>query len=100
MFRNEPRDRLAIRLKKTSDIAPEPTKYSPSFEAIEKAVKHVDFGYRGALERQKELKDRLKRIKPDLLCSKGVDTCFNSVKRVKKLTNKYCEDTFNPSRFQ
>lgn len=54
----------------------------------------MQFGDLGQLKNAMELQERRIRAKPDQLCSKGVDSCFRSIKRVQKHSRKYVGETF------
>lgn len=93
MFRNVPRDKLLERMP--ASVAPVSTKYRPSYSLVENPItRNVQFGDLGQLKNALELQERRIRNKPDLLCSKGADSCFRSVKRVQKHSRKYVEETF------
>ena len=75
-----------VDLKEKDEIeaGPVSTKYSPLFNYIHTPLtKNVEFGEKTEVANRMKLDAIYEKIKPDTLCSKGVDTCFNSVKRVK-----------------
>ena len=86
-FRSVPRKRLVDREEKEMYVAPVSTKYSPQYSQIILPItRNVEFGDKGELERRKQLTERRLKAKPDQVCSKGVESCFNSVNRVEELT--------------
>ena len=71
-------------------MAPESTKYRPSYSLVSNPItKNVQFGDLGQLKNALELQERRIRNKPDMVCTKGVDTCFRSIKRVQRQSRKY-----------
>lgn len=96
MFRSVPRQRLNdLRDKDLIDSGPTSTKYSPSFAYIHGPItKNVAFGEKGEVANQMKLNAIYEKIKPDTLCSKGVDSCFSSVKRVKQISRNFIDETF------
>ena len=94
MFRGETRNRKAEREKAMTNKM-DPGLYRANPAAIHpKTIINCVFGDQGEIQRTKDLKERLIRIKPPQVCTKGIDNCMNSVKRIKALTARYYDEIF------